>query len=86
MTERSPPVNESPARFADSLDGSTRQQGPLTHVEELVLDRRASRVENQNLHDSLDGVWACIAVTATVLTMSVTVQPRLRSLTGFLRP
>jgi hypothetical protein len=27
-----------------------------------------------------------MAVTATVLTMSGTVQPRLRSLTGLLRP
>ena len=30
--------------------------------------------------------WAWIAVIATVLTMSGTVQPRLKSLTGFFRP
>ena len=31
-------------------------------------------------------VWACIAVMATVLTISVTVHPRLRSLTGLFKP
>ncbi len=79
-------VNESAARLADPLCGSVRQQGALAHLEELILDRRASGVENQNPHDSLDGVWAWMAVTATVFTMSGTVHPRLRSLTGFFRP
>jgi hypothetical protein len=69
---------------------------PLADREEPELDRRAAGVQHQYFHEhSL--AWrraqACaaafcawMAVMVTVLTMSVTVQPRLRSFTGLFRP
>jgi hypothetical protein len=53
-----PTVNQSAARLADALRGALCKQGALTHIEELVLDRGASGVENQNPHDLLVVDWA----------------------------
>ena len=53
-------------------------------VEEAVLHRRRAAVEHQDPAHAAPAAW--IAVIATVLTMSVTVAPRDRSLTGRRRP
>jgi hypothetical protein len=46
-------VNEPAAQVADALGGASCEQHSLVHVEELVLERGASGVENQNSHDWL---------------------------------
>ena len=63
--------------------GEDREVGGLEY---FVLDRGASRIDDHDLHepDPLSCAW--MAVMATVFTMSVTVAPRLRSLTGRLSP
>ena len=46
-------VHEAAPRITDALGGASCEQGPLRHVEELVLERGASGVENQDSHESL---------------------------------
>ena len=57
----------------------------LAAGEELELDGGASTVDDQNLH-APQLLWAWTAVMATVFTMSRTVVPRERSLTGLRSP
>ncbi len=72
--------------FPDPLHQAGGENRSIGHVEQLVLDRRASGVEDQDSHHAPFIDWAWMAVMATVLTMSVTVHPRLRSLTGLFNP
>ena len=53
---------------------------PDAGVDDRPLQRRGAAVDDEDLH------CAWIAVIATVLTMSCTVAPRERSLTGLFRP
>ncbi len=76
------------------LDDAAGEAFAGVGVDELVLDRRAAGVEHEHQHrrPQARSVLAArsaptwMAVMAIVLTMSVTVAPRDRSLTGLLRP
>ena len=77
---------EAAGGLADAL-----QQAGAEHLlvrvelEDLVLDGGTAGVDDENLHACLSA-WAWMAVMITVLTISVTVQPRLRSFTGLRMP
>ena len=79
-----PAVFQPAPALADTVEHARSQHAPGVHLEQLVFYRRAAAVDHQNLHAQSFCAW--IAVIATVLTMSGTVQPRLRSLTGLFRP
>ena len=79
-------VHHPASLVADALGHAGRQGDAALHVEELVLEGRAPRVEHQDLHAFPRPSLAWMAVTTTVLTTSARVQPRLRSFTGFARP
>ena len=68
------------AGFADFFDEPAGQRFERG-VEEPVLDRRRAAVQDED-----HALPAWMAVIAMVLTMSATVAPRDRSLTGFRRP
>jgi len=71
--------------LADALDQSRGEHALVLHVEQLVLERRRTAVDDQyDAHARLP--WAWIAVIAIVLTMSSTSAPRDRSLMGLFRP
>ena len=70
--------------LANSLQQARCQRLALLHFEQLVLDRRAARVQYEHFHDTSACAW--IAVIATVFTISATLQPLLRSLTGLFKP
>ena len=80
--------------LTDPLDDATVHHLSRLRLQELVLQRRRARVEDQHgprddAHRALlsaANAWAWIAVMATVLTMSSTSAPRERSLIGALRP
>lgn len=76
-----------PFRLSDTLYENGGDTLPADEV--LTLDRRASGVEDKDIHCSAPLFSLCcawIAVMATVLTISSTRQPRLRSLTGSRSP
>jgi hypothetical protein len=85
--------------LADALDDPRGAALPTHRIDQLVLDRGRSAVQDEDgpAHDSASPpvasaprsaltAWAWIAVMATVLTMSRTVAPRERSFTGLARP
>jgi hypothetical protein len=74
-------VGHVAARLADPLHQTAGDALAGRHVQQLVLHRRRAAVDDEYLHGRTV-VWAWITVIATVSTMSGTVQPRLRSLTG----
>jgi hypothetical protein len=96
--ERERPLLGLPARrvgqlgqlLADALDQPGGEARPAGRVEQLVLDRRRARVEDEDgpAHEPrrVRMAWAWMAVIATVFTMSRTDAPRERSLTGLARP
>jgi len=69
--------------FPDPLHASLGQGQEFREREKLELEGRRARVQDQ---DHFFPPWAWIAVMATVFTMSCTVHPRERSLTGFFKP
>src|SRR5690606_31185761 len=76
----------------DPLDEALRQHPSLFDVAQFVLERRRSRVDDEDeTHADAPCCGAAapcawIAVIATVLTMSSTSAPRERSLMGLFRP
>ncbi len=74
--------------LADALDEPLREHVSRLGVDELELDRRRARIDDEDsaVHASVSFFCAWIAVIATVLTMSWTSAPRERSLTGLFRP
>src|SRR5690606_38577826 len=83
-------VLQVPHRFADAFDQAGAEHLLGRHVDELVLQRRGARIDDE--HDA-HAVASCaptccawIAVIATVLMMSLTSAPRDRSLMGFASP
>ena len=80
--------------LADLLDRAVREHLTGPGDDQPILDRRRAGVDHQDrplrAHRAAPSVpataWAWIAVIATVLTMSSTVAPRERSLTGFFSP
>jgi hypothetical protein len=80
-------MGQAPGGLADALGQARRERLPAVDVDHPVLQRRGPAVEDE--HPARHGAtrfWAWIAVIATVLTMSCTVAPRERSLTGLRRP
>ena len=75
-----------PDVLADALDQPRCQHGLGIHVDELVLERGRSAVDDQHDTHRDASPWAWIAVIAIVLTMSSTSAPRDRSLMGLLSP
>src|SRR5699024_12379350 len=85
-------VGDAPAGLADALDQPAGGDRPGDRIDQSVFDRRRSGVDHQYVcahrpsspaaASSAATCCACTAVMATVLTMSVTVAPRDRSLTG----
>ncbi len=73
-------------KFSDPLQQTGREDEKIGRIGCFVLDPGASRIDTRNIHEPDLFSWAWIAVIATVFTMSVTVAPRLRSVTGRLRP
>ena len=47
-----PATLEIPVRLADAVDGARRQHLPVIGLEELIFNRRATGIENQNLHET----------------------------------
>ena len=78
-------VLQPSARLADPLHRPGRGRRPGLGIDEAVLQRRRPRVEHQHV-GAHERPRAWIAVIAMVLTMSRTVAPRDRSLTGFRSP
>ena len=78
----------APLGLADALDEPGRRGRTGVHVDQLVLERRRTAVDDQDdAHATLRlAPCAWIAVMAMVLTMSSTSAPRDRSLIGLLRP
>ncbi len=84
-------VAERRGMVGDFFDDATRQAFAAVGVDDLVLDRRAAGVEHEHQHRQTVTLQArsaptWMAVITIVLTMSVTVAPRDRSLTGLLSP
>ena len=71
--------------LADPLDRPGRRRRAGLGVDEAVLQGRRSRVEDQHV-GAHERPWAWIAVIAMVFTMSRTVAPRDKSLTGLRSP
>ena len=81
-----PIVEESTLRLTDAIQAAATQYLSVRHVDDAVLNGGTSGIDDQNVHAPAARSCAWMAVIATVLTISATVQPRLRSLTGLLRP
>ena len=90
-------VRHAGAGDADALhqalgeDGHRGVRAVVGQLTELVLQGRRAGVDDKDEHGGLlpgrqPWAWAWMAVMATVLTMSSTVVPRERSLTGLFRP
>ena len=62
------------------------RHGVLPAVDEAATDAAAAECPAWCQADGGGPAWAWMAVMATVLTMSATVQPRLRSFTGLFNP
>ncbi len=75
-------VPQSRARLPDPLDESPRGDGAVGGIDQLVLQARRPGVDHQDVRHSGLTCCAWMAVMATVLMMSGTVQPRERSFTG----
>ncbi len=80
------PCNGSRIRLTDAFHESGRGNGAGVGVDELVLERGRTSVDDQDEGTGAHRPAAWIAVMATVLTMSWTRAPRDRSLTGLLSP
>src|SRR3954463_16479412 len=80
-------MGQAPGGLANSLGQTRREDLPAGDIDHPVLQRGGSAVEDQHRarHGATRGC-AWIAVIATVFTMSCTVAPRERSLTGLRRP
>ena len=61
-----------------------KQGGETVEFDELVLQRRGTRVDDEDDAHEASAAW--IAVMATVFTMSATSAPRDRSFTGLFSP
>ena len=80
-------VRERAAVLPDRLDDPVGGLVAGGGVDEGVLQRGRAGVDHQHqVAHAVASFWAWIAVIATVLTMSRTVAPRDRSLTGLRRP
>ena len=80
------PITDHPSPITHHRSPITDHQSPITHHRS---HHRPSPITHQRLSATRYSHYsccACIAVIITVLKISSTVQPRLRSLIGLLRP